>query len=153
MNIKAILRSEGVASAITICLLLSSYIFTLAYNASAARFGEISSTARIFMFLTIFFLFLFLAGFVIFLILIFQIADAKEIFMNPGKASIISIVMLLCSYLSTVMHSYVAPALGEISSVTQIFFYLALSFIIFFVITFIAMLVSLSNKFIYSRKL
>jgi uncharacterized membrane protein YidH (DUF202 family) len=132
-------------------LLLSSYIFTLAYNFSASKFGDISAVAKICMFLTILFLFMFLAGFVIFLVSIFHIADVKEIFLNPGKMSIISIIMLLCSYLSTVMHNYVAPALGELSSVAQIFFYLALVFIVFFVITFLAMLVSFSNKFIYKK--
>lgn len=153
MNFAKLLKSEGLISAITTCMLLSSYIFTVAYNFSASRFGDISALARICMFLTIAFLFLFLIGFVIFLILLLHLADVREIFLNPGKVSMISIIMLLCSYLSTVMHNYVAPALGEISSIAQIFFYLALVFIVFFVVTFIATLVSFSNKFIYSRKL
>lgn len=151
MNLAKILKSQGLVSTITLGMLLSSYIFTISYNLSANKFGEISAIAKFFMFLTILFLFLFLMGFITFLILLFKLEDIREIFLSPFKVSIMSIVMLLCSYLSTVMNNFTSNLFGELSSAAQIFFYLALVFIVFFVVTFIAMLVSFSNKFIYRR--
>ena len=153
MKFSKMLDNRGALIAITIGLLLSSYIFTIFYNLSASRLGEISGTAKFFMFATIFFLFLFLMGFITFLVSIFRIADVREIFLNPMKVSIISIIMLLCSYLSTVMNNFTGRMFGELSSVAQIFFYLGIVFLVFFVVTFLAMLVSFSNKFLYSRKL
>ena len=71
--------------------------------------------------------------------------------MYPGKVSTISIILLLCSYLSTVMNNFTARIFGELSSLAQIFFYLGIVFIVFFVVAFLAMLVSLSNKFLYRK--
>ena len=71
MKLAKIIRSQGITSAVAIGLLLSSYLFTVAYNISAGKFGEISAMARTFMFLTILFLFLFLIGFIAFLVSVF----------------------------------------------------------------------------------
>ncbi|MFH0831659.1 MAG: hypothetical protein V1886_02220 [archaeon] len=153
MNFAKILQSQAATSTIAICLLISSYIFTVAYNLSTDKFGEISAIARICLFLTIAFLCLFLLGFMAFMVSVFRLSDFNEIFMNPSKVSTISVILLFCSYLSTVMNGFTGKMFGELSSVSQIFFYLGIVFIVLFVVAFMAMLVSLSNKFLYSRKL
>ncbi len=153
MIFEKLLKSQGLVSTITIALLISSYIFTILYNISAGSTGEISAVAKTFLYLTIIFLFLFLIGFIIFILSLLRIKDVKEIFLNPGKISVMVAILLLCSYLSTVMHNYASNIFGALASMAQIFFYLSLVFIVFFIVTFIAMLVSFSNKFLYSKKL
>jgi hypothetical protein len=77
----------------------------------------------------------------------------NEIFMKPGKTSVVSIALFLLFYALTFVHKYASSIFGKLSLLTQIFFYLSLLLFILFIAAFIAAIVSFSNKFLYSRKL
>ena len=141
-----ILKKPGIASALTILLLLSSYIFTFIYNNN-----PVSEYARMFLFLIVLFLALFLIGFAYFALSLFNMEEVRMMFSEPGNMSVVASLLLICSYLATVMHEYVVKIYGELHTVTTIFFYLGITFFILFIISFLALIVSVTNKFFFSR--
>ena len=146
MSISKNVKKPGVASTLTILLLLSAYIFTLIYNSNPA-----SPSAKIFLFITMIFLILFLIGFIFFIIGLFGVKEIRNTFSDPLRISVASSLLLACSYLSTVMNGYVAKIYSEIHPITNMFLYLALTFFVFFIISFTTLIVSFSNRYLFSK--
>ena len=146
MTLSQILKSPGTASALTMMLLISSYIFTIIYNSNPD-----APSAKIFLFLTMAFLLLFLLGFALLAISFLNVQEIKNSFKEPLQMSIASSLLLVCSYLATVMNGYVGKIYGELHPVVNTFFYLSLTFLIFFIISFMNLIVSFTNKYFFSR--
>lgn len=150
MDITKFFRSQALLGIITISLLLSSYFFSLLFSQLFPVGFRSSTLAKAVLFFSIALLVFFLVSFVMFVIAIFNLKEIRKIFAEPDDMTTITITTLVCSYLSASIHNYIASFYGGFA-VSQIFFYLSLTFFSFFVILFIGLVVSFSNKFIYSR--
>lgn len=150
MNTTKIFKNPGFLSTLTILLLLSSYLFTVIYNQMSIE-AKSSTIANFLLSFTLVILIFFLIVFIFFFISMFHISEMRELFAEPGNIGIITSTILVCSYLSTIMNGYISKIYGGLSVLSQIFFYLSITFFVFFLFLFIALLVSFSNKFLYSR--
>lgn len=150
MDIIKIFKNQTFLSTITIVLLLSSYLFTVIYNQMPVE-AKSSTAANFLLSVTLIILVFFLLVFILFFISIFHISEIRELFAEPGNIGVITSTILVCSYLSTIMNNYIIGLYGGLSIISRIFFYLSITFFVFFLFLFVALLVSFSNKFLYSR--
>lgn len=150
MNITKVFKNPGFLSTLTILLLLSSYLFTVIYNQMSVEVKSFA-VAKFLLSFTLIILILFLVVFIFFFVSIFHISEIRELFAEPGNMGVITSTILICSYLSTIMNNYITKLYGGLSFLSQVFFYLSIAFFVFFLFLFVALLVSFSNKFLYSK--
>lgn len=150
MEILDLLKSPSFLGVITIILLLCTYVFTFIYNQMSIE-SPSSLTARFVLLTALITLMLMVLTYILFFFSLLNIAEIREFFDEPSNLSILTSTVLFFSYLSTIINGYISKIYGEASAFAQIFFYIAIIFLVFFFMLFIALLVSFSSKFFYPK--